>query len=91
MHGGVVGTVMTNLGLEEALVFKGIVLRRAKVGDRYVLEEMKSAGWTLGGETSGHIICLDRISTGDGIIAALQVLAAIAHGQTAVRAQKWHD
>lgn len=77
MHGGVVGTVMTNLGLEEALRSRGIVLRRAKVGDRYVLEEMKSAGWTLGGETSGHIICLDRISTGDGIIAALQVLAAM--------------
>jgi phosphoglucosamine mutase len=77
MAGGVVGTVMTNLGLEEALAERGIVLRRAQVGDRYVLEEMKRAGWTLGGETSGHIICLDRISTGDGIVAALEVLAAI--------------
>ena len=75
--GGVVGTVMTNLGLEEALRERGIALKRAKVGDRYVLETMKEAGWTLGGETSGHIICLDRMSTGDGIVAALQVLAAV--------------
>lgn len=77
MEGGVVGTVMTNLGLEEALRERGIVLRRANVGDRYVMEAMKSSGWTLGGETSGHIICLDRMSTGDGIVAALEVLAAV--------------
>lgn len=76
LEGGVVGTVMTNLGLEEALRGLEIPLRRAKVGDRYVLELMKETGWTLGGETSGHIICLDRMSTGDGIVAALQVLIA---------------
>lgn len=73
----VVGTVMTNLGLEEALRQHEITLKRAQVGDRYVLELMQEGGWTLGGETSGHIICLDRMSTGDGIIAALQVLAAL--------------
>lgn len=77
LNGGVVGTVMTNLGLEEALLERGVALRRAKVGDRYVLETMKASGWTLGGETSGHIICLDRMTTGDGIVAALQVLAAV--------------
>ena len=73
----VVGTVMTNLGLEEALGQHEIKLKRAQVGDRYVLELMHEGGWKLGGETSGHIICLDRMSTGDGIIAALQVLAAL--------------
>ena len=72
----VVGTVMTNLGLEEALSEKGIKLLRAKVGDRYVLELMKAKGCVLGGETSGHIICLDRATTGDGIVSALQVLHA---------------
>ena len=76
----VVGTVMTNLGLEEALRQHEITLKRAQVGDRYVLELMQEGGWTLGGETSGHIICLDRMSTGDGIIAALQVLAALDRG-----------
>lgn len=76
LNGTVVGTVMSNLGLEEALSGLGIKLQRAKVGDRYVLEMMKGGGWTLGGETSGHIICLDRLTTGDGIVAALQVLAA---------------
>ncbi|MCH9675416.1 MAG: phosphoglucosamine mutase, partial [Gammaproteobacteria bacterium] len=74
LEGGVVGTVMTNLGLEEALRARDIPLKRASVGDRYVLELMKETGWALGGETSGHIICLDRMSTGDGIVAALQVL-----------------
>ncbi len=73
----VVGTLMTNLGLEEALRAKGTELRRAQVGDRYVLEMMRQGGCNLGGETSGHILCLDRISTGDGIVAALQVLAAM--------------
>ncbi len=76
MKGGVVGTLMTNLGLEEALRERGVALKRARVGDRYVLEQMQASGWTLGGETSGHIICLDRMTTGDGIVAALQVLAA---------------
>lgn len=75
----VVGTLMSNLGFEKALEAKGIGLVRAAVGDRYVLELMKKEGLILGGETSGHIICLDKTSTGDGIIAALQVLAAISH------------
>ncbi len=74
--GPLVGTVMTNMGLEVALRARGVTLLRAQVGDRYVLETMKANGGTLGGETSGHIICLDRSTTGDGIIAALQVLFA---------------
>jgi len=74
---GVAGTLMSNLGLEHALARLGIVCGRAKVGDRYVLEMMQEKGWLLGGENSGHIICLDRHTTGDGIIAALQVLAAL--------------
>lgn len=74
---GVVGTLMTNLGLEHALSALGVPLARAKVGDRYVLETLIERGWKLGGENSGHIICLDRHSTGDGIVSALQVLAAL--------------
>ncbi len=74
---GVVGTLMSNLGFEHALARHGIRLARAKVGDRYVLERMHENGWRLGGENSGHIICLDRHSTGDGIISSLQVLAAL--------------
>ncbi|MBI4754886.1 MAG: phosphoglucosamine mutase [Betaproteobacteria bacterium] len=74
---GVVGTQMSNLGLEHALARRGIGFTRAKVGDRYVLEMMHERGWRLGGENSGHIICLDRHTTGDGIISALQVLAAL--------------
>ena len=74
---GVAGTLMTNLGLEHALGRLGIDCGRAKVGDRYVLEMMQERAWVLGGENSGHIICLDRHTTGDGIIAALQVLAAL--------------
>lgn len=77
LMGPVVGTVMTNLGLEEALASRGIDMCRAQVGDRYVLEKMKERGSSLGGETSGHIICLDRVTTGDGIVAALQVFAAM--------------
>ncbi|MDO9371572.1 MAG: phosphoglucosamine mutase [Gammaproteobacteria bacterium] len=73
----VVGTLMSNLGLEQALKKIGIELKRAAVGDRYVLEMLQQGGWVLGGESSGHIICLDRTSTGDGIVAALQVLAAM--------------
>ena len=73
----VVGTLMSNLGLEQALKKIGIELKRAAVGDRYVLEMLQQGGWVLGGESSGHIICLDRTSTGDGIVSALQVLAAI--------------
>ncbi len=74
---GVVGTLMSNLGLEQALQEKGVDLVRAQVGDRFVLEEMAKRGWMLGGEASGHIICGDLTTTGDGIIAALQVMAAV--------------
>jgi phosphoglucosamine mutase len=74
---GVVGTLMSNLGFEHALGRLGIPFARAKVGDRYVLEVMQERNWPLGGENSGHIICLDKHTTGDGIIAALQVLAAL--------------
>ena len=75
--GGVVGTLMTNLSLERRLNEQGIDFRRARVGDRYVLELLKEAGWQYGGESSGHILCLDRHTTGDGTISALQVLAAV--------------
>ncbi|MDR0634234.1 MAG: phosphoglucosamine mutase [Azoarcus sp.] len=75
--GGVVGTLMSNLGFEHAIVRLGLPFARARVGDRYVLELMHEKGWRLGGENSGHIICLDCHSTGDGIISALQVLAAL--------------
>jgi len=74
---GVVGTLMSNLGLEQALQEKGVDLVRAQVGDRFVLEEMAQRGWQLGGEASGHIICGELTTTGDGIIAALQVMAAV--------------
>jgi len=77
LHGGVVGTLMTNLGLEQALATRQIPFRRANVGDRYVLAELSQQGWELGGETSGHIICLDKSTTGDAIIAALEVLAVV--------------
>jgi phosphoglucosamine mutase len=74
LNGGVVGTLMSNLGLELALAGQGIPFRRAAVGDRYVLEMLHAEGWQLGGESSGHILCLDRTTTGDGIVSALQVL-----------------
>lgn len=77
LRGPVVGTVMTNLGLELALRGLGIEFRRAKVGDRHVLQTLKESGGILGGETSGHVICLDRTTTGDGLITALQVLAVM--------------
>ncbi|MBX9629378.1 MAG: phosphoglucosamine mutase [Burkholderiales bacterium] len=75
--GGVAGTLMTNYGMEQALERRGIPFARAKVGDRYVLELLFERGWTLGGENSGHIVCLDKHTTGDGIISALQVLTAL--------------
>jgi phosphoglucosamine mutase len=75
--GGVVGTLMSNLGFEQALARNGISLERARVGDRYVLEQLQAHGWLLGGENSGHLICLDKHTTGDGIIAALAVLRAL--------------
>ena len=76
---GVVGTLMSNLGLELALTELGLQLERARVGDRYVRELMESQQWQLGGESSGHIICSDVTTTGDGIVASLQVLRALAH------------
>lgn len=79
VQSGVVGTVMSNLGLEIAVRNLGLDFVRTKVGDRYVLEELQNKGWHLGGESSGHIIWLKATTTGDGIIAALQVLAAIYH------------
>ncbi|MEX1265966.1 MAG: phosphoglucosamine mutase, partial [Woeseia sp.] len=77
LKGPVVGTVMSNLGLEHALLRENIDFRRAKVGDRHVLEMLRETGGMLGGETSGHLICLDRTTTGDGLVSALQVLAVI--------------
>ena len=74
---GVVGTLMSNYGLELALDALDIPLARARVGDRYVIETMREKGWTLGGENSGHIICSDLTSTGDGLVAVLQVLRAV--------------
>lgn len=82
---GVVGTVMSNLGLEHALKAAGVELHRAQVGDRYVMELLKQGDWTLGGESSGHLICLDQTTTGDGIVAALQVLAAIIETSKSLR------
>ena len=77
LRGPVVGTVMSNLGLEQALGERGIDFRRTAVGDRYVLAALQETGGTLCGETSGHILCLDKTTTGDGLISALQVLAAM--------------
>ena len=77
LQGGVVGTLMTNLAFEHAMQKLGIPFARAKVGDRYVMELLQQKGWQLGGENSGHIICLDKHSTGDGIVSALQVLYAL--------------
>ena len=79
--GGVVGTVMTNLGMEAALREQRIDFVRAKVGDRHVLAECEARGWQLGGESSGHILCLDVHSTGDGILSALQVLNALVESE----------
>jgi len=75
--GGVVGTLMTNLGVEHALDRHKIPFSRAAVGDRYVLERLTEQGWQLGGESSGHLLCLDKHTTGDGIISALQVLDSL--------------
>ena len=75
---GVVGTLMSNFGLELALQALDIEFVRAKVGDRYVMEQLDQRGWLIGGESSGHLVCLDRTSTGDGTVSALQVLAALS-------------
>ncbi len=74
LHGGVVGTLMSNYGLELAINALGAPFIRTQVGDRYVIEALKEKNWKIGGETSGHIVCLDKTTTGDGIVAALQVL-----------------
>ena len=89
MRGGVVGTQMSNLGLEEAFANLGVPFHRAPVGDRYVLEELTKREWLLGGEASGHILCLDQTSTGDAIVAALQVLSACSNlGQSLEKLRK---
>jgi len=75
--GGVVGTVMTNLGIEKAFADRGIEFARASVGDRYVMSELVKRGWSFGGEGSGHVVCLNKTTTGDGIVTALQVLSAL--------------
>ena len=77
-RGGVVGTLMSNMGLELAIKQLGLEFVRTSVGDRYVMECLREKGWCLGGENSGHIICLDRTTTGDGIVSALQVMAFLA-------------
>ncbi len=77
LNGSVVGTVMSNLGLELALKKQRIGFERVNVGDRYILERLQDKDWAIGGEPSGHIICLDRTTTGDGIVSALQVLAEV--------------
>ena len=84
LDGSVVGTVMTNRGLEMALRSLGVDLHRAKVGDRYVMELMREQGALIGGESSGHIICLDHTTTGDGIVSALQVLHALVRSGRAL-------
>ncbi|KTD65395.1 phosphoglucomutase [Legionella santicrucis] len=83
LHGGVVGTLMSNYGLERAFNDLGIPFIRSKVGDRYVLEALHKNDWKIGGEPSGHIVCLDKTTTGDGIVAALQVLSImVKQGKT---------
>ncbi len=84
LAGSVVGTQMSNLGLEQAIATLGLGFERTKVGDRYILERLCDRGWTLGGETSGHIICFDLTTTGDGIISALQILCAMVADQRAL-------
>ena len=97
MVAGVAGTLMTNYGLEKRLNELGIPFGRAKVGDRYVLEMLLERGWILGGETSGHLLALDRQTTGDGIVSALQVLSAMRHTGKSLaerpftRGADWHS
>ena len=86
---GAVGTLMTNMAVELALQSKGIQFVRAKVGDRYVLEDLTARGWQLGGEGSGHLLALDRHTTGDGIVSALQVLQAVVRSNKSV--SDWLD
>ncbi|NOR43498.1 MAG: phosphoglucosamine mutase, partial [Gammaproteobacteria bacterium] len=86
--GGVVGTLMSNLGMELAIKDLGLEFARSNVGDRYVLETLSEKGWLIGGESSGHIICLDRTTTGDGIISALQVLAYLVKDKISLHEAK---
>ncbi len=88
LRGSVVGTQMSNLGLEQAIRTIGLGFERVKVGDRYILERLREGGWSLGGESSGHIICLDLTTTGDGIISALQVLEAMIGGERSLHELK---
>jgi len=82
LKGGVVGTLMTNLGMEIGLKELGIPFVRAAVGDRYVMEQLLDKGWKIGAENSGHIILLDKVTTGDAIVASLQVLASVVGNKT---------
>ncbi len=88
LNGGVVGTLMSNLGMEHALQSLSIPFARAAVGDRYVMETMQERGWQLGGESSGHIICLDKTTTGDAIVSALQVLQRLVTAGKSLRQLK---
>ncbi|MDO6580412.1 phosphoglucosamine mutase [Photobacterium sp. 2_MG-2023] len=85
LKGGVVGTLMTNLGMELALKNLGIPFVRAQVGDRYVMEELVKNQWTIGAENSGHVIVLDKVTTGDGIVAGLQVMASIVSSKLSLK------
>ena len=85
LKGGIVGTLMSNLGLEHALKKQEIPFSRAGVGDRYVMEQLLEKNWRLGGESSGHLICLEKTTTGDGIVAALQITAAIVEQDKSLR------
>ena len=85
LKGGVVGTLMTNMGMEVALKNLGIPFVRAKVGDRYVMEELQKHGWLIGAENSGHVILLDKVTTGDGIVAGLQVMASIVASKMSLK------
>ncbi|MFV0576237.1 MAG: phosphoglucosamine mutase [Vibrio sp.] len=86
LKGGVVGTLMTNLGMENGLKQLGIPFVRAKVGDRYVMEQLLEKGWKIGAENSGHVILLDKVTTGDAIVAALQVLASVVGSKLSLSA-----
>ncbi|SMY37409.1 phosphoglucosamine mutase [Photobacterium andalusiense] len=85
LKGGVVGTLMTNMGMEVALKNLGIPFVRAKVGDRYVMEELLKHNWLIGAENSGHVILLDKVTTGDGIVAGLQVMASIVASKMSLK------
>lgn len=85
LKGGVVGTLMTNLGMENGLKKLGIPFARAAVGDRYVMELLQQKGWSIGAENSGHVILLDKVTTGDAIVAALQVLSSVVDSEMSLK------